>query len=114
MPALKNKPIPKSETAMKPAILLLASTLVFLAVIVANTGQELAMRVGGLQSPDLTRGPSFAVVQNASALSATSDSQAIMTAYHGLFGQLLLIVLALLVLVVVATLWHPSKKNHAN
>lgn len=92
---------------MKPAILLIASTLVFLAVIVANAGQELAVRVGGLKAQDLTRTPSFAVVQKASALSATSDSQAIMSAYHGLYTQLLLIILALLILVVVVTLRLP-------
>lgn len=96
---------------MKPAIILLASTLVFVAVIVANTGQELAVRVGGLKSVDLTRGPSFSVVQAASALSATSDSQAIMTAHHGLYAQLLLIILALLILVVVATLRLPTRRR---
>jgi len=95
---------------MKPAIVLFASVLVFLAVIVANTGQELAVRVGGLQSLDLARGPSLAVVQSASALSASSDSKAIMTAHHGLYAQLLLIILALLILVVVATLRFPTKK----
>ena len=99
---------------MKPAILLLASTLVFLAVIVANTGQELAVRVGGLKGQDLTRGPSIAVVQNASALSATSDSQAIMSANHGLYSQLLFIILALLILVVVATLRLPTRKSGMN
>lgn len=99
---------------MKPAILLFASTLVFLAVIVTNTGQELAVRAGGLKSLELTRGPSFAVVQSASALSATSDSQAIMTAYHGLFAQLLLIILALLILVVVATLRFPTRRPTLN
>jgi len=99
---------------MKPAILLLASTLVFLAVIVANTGQELAVRVGGLKNLDLIRSPSLAVVESASALSATSDSQAIMTAYHGLYTQLLLIILALLILVVVATLWPPTRSAMPN
>ena len=99
---------------MKPTILLIASTLVFLAVIVANTGQQLAVRVGGLKSVDLIRGPSFAVVQGASALSATSEPQAIMTAYHGLYGQLLLIILALLILVVVATLRLPTKTPKLN
>lgn len=98
---------------MKPAILLLASVLVVLAVIITNAGQELAVRVGGLQGSDLIRSPSFAVVQSASALSAASDSQAIKTAYHGLYSQLLLIILALLILVVVATLRSPSKKSHA-
>jgi hypothetical protein len=106
--------MPKSENAMKPAILLSASTLVFLAVMVANTGQELAVRVGGLQSLDLTRGLSFSVVQSASALSSTSDSQAIMTAYHGLYAQLLLIILALLILVMVATLWLPTRRPTLN
>jgi hypothetical protein len=106
-----NLSIPKSENVMKPAIILLASTLVFVAVIVANTGQELAVRVGGLKSVDLTRGPSFSVVQAASALSATSDSQAIMTAHHGLYAQLLLIILALLILVVVATLRLPTRRR---
>ncbi len=98
---------------MKPALLLLASTLVFFAVIVTNAGQELAVRVGGLQGADLTRRPSFAVVQGASALSANSDAKAIMAANHGLYTQLLLIILALLILVVVATLCPPNKKTHA-
>lgn len=98
---------------MKPALLLLASTLVFFAVIVTNAGQELAVRVGGLQGADLTRGPSLAVVQGASALSANSDAKAIMAANHGLYAQLLLIILALLILVVVATLSPPNKKTHA-
>lgn len=98
---------------MKAAILLLASTFVFLAVIVVNTGQELAVRLGGLQGTNLIRGPSIAVVQSASALSATSDPQAVMTVYHGLYSQLLLIILALLILSFVATLWLPNKKSHA-
>jgi hypothetical protein len=95
---------------MKSAILLLASTLVFLAVIVANTGQELAVRVGELKSHDLIRGPSFEVVHSAFALSASSDSHAISASYHGLYAQLLLIILALFILVAVATLWLPKRR----
>jgi cbb3-type cytochrome oxidase subunit 3 len=99
---------------MQLAILLLASTLVFLAVVVVNTGQELAVRLGGLQGPNLIRGPSVAVVQSTSALSTASDPQAIMTAYHGLYSQLLWIIIGLLILVVVAILSRSTKRATPN
>ena len=91
---------PYTPKIMKSCILIIASVLALFATYIVDSGQRLTVRVGHMDSADLVRRPSVEVVRLANSLDVSADSVSIMTALHGLYAQLLFIIVILVVLLI--------------